>query len=263
MTCGLASKTCSPTQRRDLGGVAAVLVHRHERRDADGVAGDLVVLAEAGRHVDDAGALLGRHEVGAEDLERPLGAEALGVGEEVEQRPVAGADELGAAHRRRPARRRRARRRRRRRRSAARTKRCAVVLDDGVVDVGADGEGEVGRQRPRRRRPRQQPGARPRSVEQLEADRQRRVLAVAVDVVHPRLGVAERGLAAPAVGQHAEALVDQALVPERLEGPHDALHVVEVEGLVVVLEVDPAGLAARRSAPTRRCSAARSCGRRR
>ena len=119
----------------------------------------------------------------------------------------------------------------------------AVALDDGVVDVGADGEGEVGRQRPRRRRPGQQPGAGPRAVEQLEADRQRRVLAIAVDVVHPGLGVAQRRLAAPAVGQHPEALVDQALVPQRLERPHDALHVVEVEGLVVVVEVDPAGLA--------------------
>ena len=78
---------------------------------------------------------------------------------------------------------------------------------------------------------------------ELEADGQRRVLAVAVDVVHPRLGVAERRLAAPAVGQHPEPLVDQALVPQRPERPHDALHVVEVEGLVVVVEVDPPGLA--------------------
>ncbi len=78
---------------------------------------------------------------------------------------------------------------------------------------------------------------------ELEPHGQRRVLAVAVDVVHPRLGVAERCLAAPAVGEHPEALVDQTLVPQGLERPHDAFHVVEVEGLVVVLEVDPAGLA--------------------
>ena len=83
----------------------------------------------------------------------------------------------------------------------------------------------------------------PASSSELEADRERRVLAVEVDVVHPRLGVAERGLAPPAVRQHLEPLVHQALVPQRLERPHDALHVVEVERLVVVLEVDPAGLA--------------------
>ena len=56
--------------------------------------GDLVVLAEAGRHVDDAGAVLGRHEVAGEHLER-----VRRVGEEVEQRPVAATDELGALDR--------------------------------------------------------------------------------------------------------------------------------------------------------------------
>ena len=35
---------------------------------------DLVVLAEAGRHVHHTGAVLGRHEVGAEDLEGVFGA---------------------------------------------------------------------------------------------------------------------------------------------------------------------------------------------
>ena len=39
-------------------------------------------------------------EVGAEDLEGALGAEALGVGEEVEQRAVAATDQLGARQRR-------------------------------------------------------------------------------------------------------------------------------------------------------------------
>ena len=59
-----------------------------------------------------------------------------------------------------------------------------------------------------------------------------------------RVSVFDNGrLAAPAVRQHLEALVDQALVPQGLERPHDALHVRQVEGLVVVGEVDPAGLA--------------------
>ena len=88
-------------------------------------------------------------------------------------------------------------------------------------------------------------------VDELEPDRERRVLAVEVHVVHPRLGVAQRRLAPPAVGQHLESLVHEALVPERLERPHDALHVVEVERLVVVLEVDPAGLAGDVALPLR------------
>ena len=63
-----------------------------------------------------------------------------------------------------------------------------------------------------------------------------------VGVVHLGLGGRQRRLATRAVPEHAVALVDQALVPQRLEGPHDGLHVVQVEGLVVVVEVDPAGL---------------------
>ena len=55
--------------------------------------------------------------------------------------------------------------------------------------------------------------------------------------------VGERSLVLPAVGQHAEALVGQALVVEALERPDDGLHVLDVQGLVVVFEVDPARLA--------------------
>ena len=115
----------------------------------------------------------------------------------------------------------------------------AVFLQHGVADVGADRDGLVGRQRPRRRGPGQQPlpGL------ELEADGDRRVLALDVDVVvHPQLMVGQRSLAAPAVRQHLEALVDQALVPQLLERPHDAFHVGHVERLVVVVEIDPAGL---------------------
>ncbi len=99
--------------------------------------------------------------------------------------------------------------------------------------------GQVGRQRPRRGRPGQQPlpGL------QLEPDRDRGVVPFGVDVVvHPQLVVGQRGLAPPAVRQHLEALVDQALVPQLPERPHDALHVGGIQRLVVVLEVDPAGL---------------------
>src|SRR4029079_19750345 len=47
----------------------------------------------------------------------------------------------------------------------------------------------------------------------------------------------------PAVRQDPVALVDESLLPQGLERPHDALHVRKVERLVVVLAVDPAGLA--------------------
>ena len=113
-----------------------------------------------------------------------------------------------------------------------------VLLHHGVVDVGPDGDSQVRRQRPRRGRPREHAVA----TFELEPHGQRRILTVAVDVVHAGLGVAERRLAAPAVREHPEPLVDETLLPQGLERPHDALHVVEVEGLVVVVEVDPPGL---------------------
>ena len=127
-----------------------------------------------------------------------------------------------------------------------------VRLHDDVVDVAADHHREVGRQRPRRRRPDQGERALGRSARQPQADGHGGVDARLVDVlVHPQLVVGQRRLVVPAVGQHAEALVGQPLVVELLEGPHDALHVGEVEGLVVVVEVDPAGLAGDVVAPLR------------
>ena len=215
-----------------LGGVAAVFVHRAHRRDPGCVGNDLVVLAEAWRQVDDAGAVLDRHEVGGEHLER-----VRRLGEVVEQRRVPATDELGAFHRRH--------RCRLAELGAVGTQQrlgedvaSAVEVDDDVVDVSADGERQVGRQRPRRGRPCEQSFA---GLE-FEPDGQCGVLPVAIDVVHSGLGVGQRGLTTPAVGDHAESLVDQPLVPQGLEGPHDALHVREVESLVVVVEVDPAGL---------------------
>ena len=88
------------------------------------------------------------------------------------------------------------------------------------------------------------PLKRARPVVDVVADGDGRVLAVLVDVVvHPQLVVGQRRLVVPAVGQDAEALVDQALVVQLLEGPDDRLHVVGVHRAVVVVEVDPARLA--------------------
>ena len=52
----------------------------------------------------------------------------------------------------------------------------------------------------------------------------------------------QRRLVLRAVRQHAVALVCQALVVQLLERPHHGLHVRDVQGLVAVLEIDPAGL---------------------
>ncbi|SQB95152.1 Uncharacterised protein [Clostridium paraputrificum] len=119
------------------------------------------------------------------------------------------------------------------------------------------GQRQVRRQGPRGRRPGQGGGVgklRVRGQRRLaggtghragdrERHRQRRVLAHLVRVVQARLMVRQRRVLGPRVRQDAEALVDQALVVELLERPHDRLHEVGVHGLVAVVEVDPARLA--------------------
>ena len=115
-----------------------------------------------------------------------------------------------------------------------------VGLHHDVVDVGAHRHRQVAGEGPGGGGPDQG------QLTGLEAvaDGHRGVLPVLVDLlVHPQLVVAQRRLVVPAVGQAAEALVDQALVVERLERPEHRLHERRVERLVVVLEVDPAGLA--------------------
>ncbi len=118
-----------------------------------------------------------------------------------------------------------------------------------VGQLRAHGEGEVRGQRPGRGRPGEHPEPAPQQLGavrdryEVEAHRHRRVGAVAVGIVLAGLEVRQRRLALPAVGQDAEALVEQALVVEALQGPQDALHEGEVHRLVRVLEVDPARLA--------------------
>ena len=119
-----------------------------------------------------------------------------------------------------------------------------IGLDDDIVDIGTDGDAHIGREGPRSGGPDQGEctGIRP-GLESV-ADGDRRVLADLVNlVIHPQLVVGQRRLVVPAVGQDAEAFVDQALVIERLEGPEDRLHEGRVQRLVVIVEVDPARLA--------------------
>ncbi len=88
--------------------------------------------------------------------------------------------------------------------------------------------------------------------EQREAHGDRRVLALAVGVVEPRLEVRDRRLRRPGVRHDAVALVEQPLAPQLVERPHDALHEGEIHRLVVVLHVHPAGLALDVALPLRR-----------
>ena len=119
----------------------------------------------------------------------------------------------------------------------------------GVRDLRPHGERKVRRQGPRGGRPGQ--GAHGGQTERLrlradqrERDRDGLVLAHLVDVVvHAQLVVGQRGLVPPAVRQHPVALIGQPLIVEAFEGPDHRLHEGDVEGLVVVLEVDPACLA--------------------
>ncbi len=221
---------------------------RDDRRDAVLVGQQLVVLTERRSDVDQPRAVLGRHVVRGQDDVAVRVAEVVG-----ERRRVAPADEIRALHpgdhpgrqlvigergvteqlrgiRPQPG----------LGEDVALGTSRVVRLDDDVVDVRADGRREVARQRPRRRRPHQG------QLAGLEpaADGDRRVLADPVGLlVHPQLVRGQRGLVVPAVGQHPEALIDQPLVVELLEGPQDALHEARVERLVVVVEVDPPRLA--------------------
>ena len=218
----------------------ADVVDGHHDLDAGRVGDDLVLLTERRRDVHHAGAVVGGDVARGEHLVGVLPAD-----EEVERRRVAQADELGALE-------------------GAEHLRLlpqltgvgsdagggehvalAIALHQGVLDVRVDGHREVGRQGPRRGGPDQgeRPVDRVPGRGQPQPDGDRGILPVLVDVVHLRLGGRERGAVVPAVPEDAEALVDQALVVEALERPDDALHVGEVEGLVVVVEVDPARLA--------------------
>jgi hypothetical protein len=224
----------------DLGGEPPLGVDGHDRGDAGGVAHRHVVLAERRREVHDARAVLGRHEVGDEDLVR-----VRTTGEVAERRRVRPPRQVGPGEPlddcevlaelvgvgRQP---------RLREHDALPGQQTLGGHDDDVVDVGADREREVARERPRRGRPEQ----RELAGLQTHADRQGRVLTRLIDVVvHAQLVVRQRRLVTPAVRQHAVALVGEALVVQLLERPDDRLHVRQVERLVVAVEVHPARLA--------------------
>ena len=232
-------KDVLPLVIRDGGVEAALGIDRRDRHDADLVGGRHVVFAVGRRHVHDPGAVLGGHELPRQHL-KSLGA----VHEIREGRQVARAEQVGptvgtqylglftqlAGVGGQP------------RLRQHETMVAGPNLDVG--DLGVDRDRQVRRQGPRCRRPHQQVRAVQRAAHHPESDGERRVLAALVDVVvHPQFVVGQRGFVAPAVRQDPVALVRQALVPELLERPDHRLHVGQIERLVVVVEIDPAGLA--------------------
>ena len=233
-------------QRRER---AARVKHVHGR-DAVGVQRVHIVLAVGGL-VHQAGALGGVHVVGGEDLVG-VGARGAALGERVlarevrEDRPVAPADHVGAlefAHN-----------------LVALAEFLGVGTKQGlgevellagelaldrldlhVVDVRADHDREVRGHGPRRGGPEHGVGV--VLVLQLDGHGHGGVLTVLVHVgIHAQLVRAQRRLVLRAVRQHAVALIGQTLVVQLLERPHHRFHVRDVQGLVAVLEVDPAGL---------------------
>ena len=219
---------------RRLAGEIAGKIHRVDHRQPFLLADIEVVLAEGRRDVDDTGALSHLDEVAGNDAEAAL---VLLASEEGEERRIGAPDKLGALHRadiaiafqlRRIG----------LQRAFRQDQPFAILLHHRVIGVGRHRQAGIGRQRPRGRRPGKQPrlGV---AIEQ-EADGQRRVLAGAIGIVEPRLRLRQRRLRCPGIGHDAIALIDQPLLPQLFEGPDGALHVGEVHGAVVVLEIDPA-----------------------
>ena len=271
----------APEQARDIRDrrqEPAAVVEREDHRDAGRFADLLVLLAVCGSLVHDAGAVVGGDVVGHEDLPRVRQPVVLDVGVVLEEPVVGDAIELCAAHGAAHGRAGvvggvvpevfRIAGDEVGREQVLGTEHLGVGCPvagllaqdrgvggavrpgghDGVLDVGSDGQREVRGKGPRRGGPRERShggeaegfGLRAR---EREGDRHRLVLHVLVDVVvHAQLVVRERRLVAPAVRQHPVALVGEALVVQRLEGPDDRFHERDVERLVVVLEVDPACL---------------------
>ncbi len=212
----------------------------------------VVLFAEPRSHVHDAGALVDGDEVACKDAKS-----VRLVSEEIEKRAVRPLDETVARHLRhrlaladqllvRPL------------TGLCENHEVPVYVIHGVNDVVSDRERQVRRKRPGCRRPHEQverPVDRvlvalfaPRTVEliervELERDRHHLVLTRAVRVVLSGLEVRKRGLALPAVREDPFPLVDEAVLVETLERPHDAFHVRQVHGAVRACEIDPARLA--------------------
>ena len=217
----------------DLGVERPVGTDRVHHRQPVGPAAEHVVLAERGRLVHQAGAVLGGdvvgqdHVVGAafggrevDQLEGTLVAPALhlGAGEGLPQRPLLAEHLLGQR--------------------LGHHQRVLTLARHHVGDLGVGGDGGVGDQRPGRGGPDQQVGrAREGARGEREPDVDRRVDDVLVAL--GELVVGQGGAAARAVRRDAVVLDQQPLVVDLLQRPPHRLHVLGRHGPVGVFEVDP------------------------
>ena len=112
------------------------------------------------------------------------------------------------------------------------------MLHYRVINIRANSQCQVARQCPRRGCPRKNllPSF------QLKGNGECGVLAIAIYIVHTCFCVGQRCLAAPAICQHAEALVNETLVPQCAKRPHDTFHVWRIKSFVIVVEVNPSCL---------------------
>src|SRR6185295_4482478 len=106
-----------------------------------------------------------------------------------------------------------------------------------VLGFGIDRSGDVRGQCPRRRRPDDE--RLPVTSLQREADEERRIRLVAVDVGLRQLVLRDRGAAARAPLGRAVSLVQRAALVQGLQEPPDVLDVPVAEGVVVVPPVHP------------------------
>ena len=193
----------------------------------------VVVFAERRRLVNQPGAFVGGDVVVGDHDE--CAARALRR-EVVEQGSIAATHEFAALH---PAIHRKGRMSRpvgvKARFGQVETPARVGVGDPDVVDIRANTHREVRRQRPRRRGPGREVGV---LVLELEQHGNGRVLDV--NVVLAGLEVGEHGLERRRHRHDLHALVDEPTVPQLLDDPPHGLHVPDVHGLVVVVEVDPA-----------------------
>ncbi len=218
---GLLDQPAGP--RADGVGEAPVGTDRVRGVEVVAARGGHVVLAEGGRDVDDAGAVVGRHEVG---VHHPVGARQEGEG-----RVVLPAQELGpgdqalgtSALAEHPLHQR-----------LGQDQGLVAHLDGRVGDLWVDRGGLIGRQRPGRGGPHQQAAG---AVAQGEAHVGGGVVDVPVAEGHL---VAREGRPAPrAVGNDLVAAIQQAPAEQLGEAPPDALDVAGVHRAVRAVGVDP------------------------
>jgi hypothetical protein len=213
------------------GGEPALVVHRVDHAQAEAPAGVEVLLAERRRDVDDAGSVLGGHEV-AGDHQVPLALEP-GVREGGLVR-----DALQVGHRQ-PFRYLRLLAEQLRDEGLGHHQPVAVRLDERVGQLRVDGQRHVRDEGPRRGRPGQERGSPLR-----ERSRRRREPHVHARVGHRRvplrhLVVGEARAAPGAVGDRLEVLEQQALLVQALDRPPHGLDVLGRHREVGVGEVDP------------------------